>query len=66
MNWIRRGLLATPSEQTIAVIRILADHRGCERKVVETLLKTSPIQTHVAKHMPEITRLVARLPLEAV
>jgi hypothetical protein len=64
MNWIRRGLLSTPADQTLGVIRIMSANRACERRAIEALLKTPTMQAHMVKHMTEIEGLILRLPVK--
>ncbi len=62
LNRIRRSLMALKPDYTVEIVWIMAKYGGCDRTVVEELVKTPAMCGHVAAHGVRITQLVARLP----
>lgn len=58
INDIRKRLLKMKAEYTAEVVLIMTRHRACEKSVLETLLRTPTMKTHIAKLESRIAKLL--------
>ena len=60
---IRRELCRLSADYALELVWMMSKYGGCQRPVIESLLRTPAIRAHLALHMSRVDELVERLPM---